>query len=100
MQMTVENTELEKCGNMPAMQKVLRKEHSQDDTMPLLKDKGIKNSLPMQLPMPHATARQRRVSTALPNVEGNPLLKGIALYIFTLMSDHYVWFVDYWLEVW
>jgi hypothetical protein len=30
----------------------------------------------------------------------NPLVKGISLDIFTLMSDHYVWFVDYWLEVW
>jgi hypothetical protein len=35
-----------------AMQNILRKEQSRDDTMPLLKDEGIKNNLPMQLPIP------------------------------------------------
>jgi hypothetical protein len=51
MQMTIENAEPEKCGNMPPMQIFVRKEQSRDDTMPLLKDEGIKNSLPMQLPI-------------------------------------------------
>jgi hypothetical protein len=79
------------------MQKILRKEQSRDDTMPLLKDEGIKNSLPMQLPIPRLD-----IDVCRPHlrIRDNPPVKGISLDIFNLMSDHYVWFVDYWLEVW
>lgn len=50
MQMTIENEQpenVEICRNAKNL-----KEQSRDDTMPLLKDEGIKNSLPMQLPIP------------------------------------------------
>jgi hypothetical protein len=83
---------------MPKMQK--SEERSRvDDTMPLCKDVGIKNSLPMQL-LPTRGVAGRSANRPSGYKLQSSQLRGLRMDIFILMSDHYVWFVDCWREVW
>ena len=67
--------------------------------MPLYKDVGIKNSLPMQL-LPTRGVTGLSANRLSEYQVQSSQSRGLHMDKFILMCDHYVWFVDCWREVW